>query len=467
MRPPPGQFAGHQGSLAKIALVLCPPPNFSDSPRGFLRPSSRLSLQILLLFLFVLKGKGYAQDVQTESDIAPGLTVLSVIRQLPAGPVRFWVVRAERTQGWKLGLAVADPTQTDKKRTVRAIAAQSEAAVAVNGNFFAYGGSAVGAVKAGGEWYRLPWKDRTALAWDDSGAARIDSTSGLATVQLGSITLSGVTLNGVGSSYSYANDNGYALLTPHYGATAFVPNRNVALAIQNGQVIQRYDAVPDIAPADPAAPQGRDVPIPTDGWLLIGLTDTAAATLQVPPGTAASWRVTLNPPDMDNFPTILGAGPRLVARGQVWTTEHAEEFRPDVLAAGPRTAVGWDSEGNWMLLVVDGRSALSVGLDIPDTAALFREFGAIEAMNLDGGSSTQLVIGGQLVNTPSAIDPADPTHPREVMVPNAIILRQGSAEPLPPIPQPTEPPQPNPAPGNVPGAGPTAVPATQAPTLLN
>lgn len=158
--------------------------------------------------------------------------------------------------------------------------------------------------------------------------------------------------------------------------------------------------------------------------MLIGLDEKANHTLRVEPGTPAAWSVQLSDSAADAFPDILGAGPRLLVGGEVHTTGGQEEFRPDVLAPGPRTAVGWNAAGQWLLLVVDGRQPGSVGLDLPQTAALFKELGAVEAMNLDGGSSTQLVVNGVLMNRPSALDPVDPTQAREVQVMNALTLSQ-------------------------------------------
>jgi exopolysaccharide biosynthesis protein len=77
-----------------------------------------------------------------------------------------------------------------------------------------------------------------------------------------------------------------------------------------------------------------------------------------------------------------------------------------------------------MILVADGRQPTSIGLTIPETGALFKEFGAVQAMNLDGGSSTQLAVNGQLISNPSAYDPANPLRPREVQVSNALVIRR-------------------------------------------
>lgn len=94
------------------------------------------------------------------------------------------------------------------------------------------------------------------------------------------------------------------------------------------------------------------------------------------------------------------------------------EARPSFAAARhPRTAVGYDIDsGRLWLVVVDGRQAPhSAGMTLPELAALFEALGAEEALNLDGGGSSTLVIGTAPVNRPS-----DATGERAVV--NALAL---------------------------------------------
>ena len=52
-------------------------------------------------------------------------------------------------------------------------------------------------------------------------------------------------------------------------------------------------------------------------------------------------------------------------------------------------------------MVVDGRSRSSVGYTLLELAQFMLEQGAVEAMNLDGGGSSQMIVGSQIVNAPS------------------------------------------------------------------
>ena len=68
----------------------------------------------------------------------------------------------------------------------------------------------------------------------------------------------------------------------------------------------------------------------------------------------------------------------------------------------PRTAIGQRQDGIVLFLVINGRLASSIGADMVDLTDIMENYGAYNASNLDGGSSSELVINGKIVNTPVA-----------------------------------------------------------------
>ena len=66
-----------------------------------------------------------------------------------------------------------------------------------------------------------------------------------------------------------------------------------------------------------------------------------------------------------------------------------------------RAFAGVDARGRTLLVTVDGRQEAHLGLSIPETADVERSLGMVDAVNLDGGGSTAMAIGGQLVSSPS------------------------------------------------------------------
>jgi exopolysaccharide biosynthesis protein len=94
--------------------------------------------------------------------------------------------------------------------------------------------------------------------------------------------------------------------------------------------------------------------------------------------------------------------PQLIKNGKIditWQEEKAS--KSFVETRHPRTAVAKLKDGKFLMITVDGRSESSGGLSLYDLAALLLEFGAVDAMNLDGGGSTTMFLDGKVVNKPS------------------------------------------------------------------
>lgn len=108
---------------------------------------------------------------------------------------------------------------------------------------------------------------------------------------------------------------------------------------------------------------------------------------------------------------ILGGGPQLIRKGKIDISINPEVFFgttiPDV---HPRTAAGITSEGDLILLLVDGRQLISRGVSLEELADILFELGCVDALNLDGGGSSALIVNGILLNKP-----AGTTVEREVM----------------------------------------------------
>lgn len=68
----------------------------------------------------------------------------------------------------------------------------------------------------------------------------------------------------------------------------------------------------------------------------------------------------------------------------------------------PRTAIGQIKDGIVLMLVINGRIPSSIGADLVDLTEIMENYGAYNAANLDGGSSSELVINQKIVNTPVA-----------------------------------------------------------------
>jgi hypothetical protein len=103
--------------------------------------------------------------------------------------------------------------------------------------------------------------------------------------------------------------------------------------------------------------------------------------------------------------TVVGGGPVLLQDGKIKVFNNEEMMfggkGKDNLE--PRTAMGYSADGKLIILAVQGRYAgVAEGLSLPQMAKIFQELGCVEALNLDGGGSSCLLVNGKETITPSS-----------------------------------------------------------------
>ena len=89
----------------------------------------------------------------------------------------------------------------------------------------------------------------------------------------------------------------------------------------------------------------------------------------------------------------FSVGPILVSNGSPLSTASS---------VNPRTAIGQRADGAVLMLVVDGRQAHSLGCTYDDLTEIMLDYGAVNACNLDGGSSTVFWYEDRYINSPAA-----------------------------------------------------------------
>jgi exopolysaccharide biosynthesis protein len=97
----------------------------------------------------------------------------------------------------------------------------------------------------------------------------------------------------------------------------------------------------------------------------------------------------------------LANGPLLVTKGCKTLPIRKEGLETALWSRHPRSAVGINTKGEVLLVVVDGRQEGSVGMTFDELADLMLELGAVDAMAMDGGGSAEMVVEGQIVNSPA------------------------------------------------------------------
>ncbi len=109
--------------------------------------------------------------------------------------------------------------------------------------------------------------------------------------------------------------------------------------------------------------------------------------------------------------TAIGGGPVLLQNGEIKIANNEElKFVGKAINdKHPRTAMGYTADGQLIILVVEGRNKEAGGATLVQLAQILKDLGCVEALNLDGGGSSCLLINGT-----ETIKPSDPTGQRPV-----------------------------------------------------
>lgn len=116
--------------------------------------------------------------------------------------------------------------------------------------------------------------------------------------------------------------------------------------------------------------------------------------------------------------TAIGGGPVLVQEGKIHITNQEEQMFVNGLAdLHPRTAMGYTKKNRLIILVIQGRSpGIAEGATLAEEAKILTDLGCYEALNLDGGGSSCMLVNGK-----ETIKPSDKEGQRAV--PGVFIIR--------------------------------------------
>jgi len=263
--------------------------------------------------------------------------------------------------------------------TTSIIATRHDALAGINGGYFADSGRPLGMIVIDGQLVSAPLPRRSVFAIARDRRPVIEAFEFRGRV----VTPDNAAL-WVSAVNRPPHAGGVAVYTPHYGP--LTPVLQTAAVVRSGIVR--------------AVASGR-LMIPPNGYVLaVNRADATLLTRHVRPGEPVHLSIDLAP-DLALI-TALGGGPRLVAQGRPFVPFAREWFASRLFAVrAPRTAVGITAPGKLLFVTVDGGGRRNTGMTLPELARLMVQLGAVDAMNLDGGGSATMVVGGRTVNEPS------------------------------------------------------------------
>ena len=272
---------------------------------------------------------------------------------------------------------LARPGAMEGLSSLLQLANQQQAWVAINGGYFnRVRRLPLGALKQDGRWLSGPILNRGVAAWDVRTMplfGRLQLSEWV--VGPGAMRLPVAVFN---SGYVQRGISRYtADWGPNYVALS---GSETGLLIQGGLVRQQF------GPSELDA----GVPLRGDDLLLVGRGGS-----ELPWGLGDRLQIESRPSSNLGLAThVIGGGPLLLQAGRIVLNGAAENFSSAFLSQGaPRTVLARDDRQIWLITLEGIQDS---GPSLGETAALLQQLGLQDALNLDGGSSTGLVLGGSL-----------------------------------------------------------------------
>jgi hypothetical protein len=322
--------------------------------------------------------------------IAPGLLYTRIVqRQVPR---RTFVLKLDLRKAITLDVTIADAALPSRDQ-LSDIVRRHDALAGVNGD---YGGSGnpVHPFAQDGELLH------TASALGTSFAVTVDETRALFDRPRVEVTLTDRT-NGrtftidrwnqgppaPGELVGFSPLGGTLELPPEYTCSVrLLPTGDPVLASPDG--VDRDHVVDAVACSESAMNRGGGIVISA-----APATDEATELLALAPGTPMRLHWTLG---FEGVFDAVGGAPLLLRDGEPVGRCNSGCGRQ------PRTGVGVTASGKILLVVVDGRQTRwSLGPTVAEFAEIMADLGAVTALNLDGGGSSEMVVEGEVVNRPS------------------------------------------------------------------
>ena len=326
--------------------------------------------------------------------IAPGLTLTRIAKRNP--PLRIFVLTVDLSTPLTMDVALAGPRMPARAATSD-IAKKNGAIAAVNGDFGSRDGQTTNPFERDGQLVRTSSSQGIvfALSKDEQ------------TVTIGQPTPLVTATDSDGRTWTVDRWNDGPLGVGEIGA--FTPVGGTLWPPPPATCSARLLPTAPLSPSSDGQSFEQSFTVEQRGCFETALPATGAVVLSALPasdealqllslqaGSAVTLRWSLG---FTNVWDVIGGFPILVADGQSVVGTCTTFF---CSGRNPRTGVGVTADGKILMMVVDGRQAKwSVGVSLPQFAEIFRQFGAIAALNFDGGGSTTMVVKGEVLNHPS------------------------------------------------------------------
>ena len=338
--------------------------------------------------------------------VGPGMTAAKF--DIPALPLKVSVVEMDLTNPYVvmetcLGGEKSVACETPVNMAIRNTRPGHEVVGAVNGDFFMTSPTNEVGLPLSGQVRNdelvLSSHNRACLVLDTDNKPFIDRLTFVGKVTSGDHSFSLNLVNRMRYAYENIAANQSFLFTRSYGPVTYdgsSTGRMVLLRPAEGEFRWNANGTERCVIEDIFDAQGsRTIP---EGKAILWLKGTYANQtewMNVGDVLDISFSLTLNngPQDVNIHQLIGGSNHIIMQNGQ---------FMEDWAERHPRTAIGFNADSTRLyFVVVDGRHLTSVGVTLREMKGIFDALGAVNAVNLDGGGSSCILVNDEVLNHPS------------------------------------------------------------------
>ena len=323
------------------------------------------------------------QIVKVTKDLGNGLAYTFWQDDMSGLPVRIYALTLAPDSRYELRPFSGAGAVNGRGRLVKAVAANG-ARAAVNACYFDTDGWVIGNCKWDGSFFGVDDTPRSAFIVDKEGKASIQKDLSY----LGTVSLpDGRTLTIKGLNRQRITDD-LVLFNRNYAGSTRTNEHGREVRVSKGRATE-------------VSAKGN-MRLDRESLVLSGHGANADALARVRRGDRVAIAQTLGSRLADEARLVVGGGPLLVEKGVVNVRSREESMASDIAyGRAPRTGVGVKADGTVLLMVADGRSQYSAGMSLKEFATYLKRFGAVSAVNLDGGGSSEMVLDGKIMNRPS------------------------------------------------------------------
>lgn len=350
------------------------------------------ALSLIIILMLALPGAGAAELTRDIYPVKKGVDLIKMFRYTDDGVQNISIVRADLNNENLYVKPLFSPEGSHKLKRVENLVEENHAIAGINADFFGWGeesgtGSAIGYNAADGEIITSPCitEDVAAVGVTAENEFVFDYFS-----RYISVTAPDGAVCEIKHINKYDDLSAPVLYDRHWGKYSLGSHGTLAEVVVENNVVKEIR---------------RDMPpvaIPENGYVIAGLTDITPFLIEnLHEGDEVKLTTEISP--SYNCTQVIGGGTLLIKNGMAAPNTH------NIGGRNPRSAFGVDKTGKIIYLVaVDGRGD-GIGMTLSELRDFMFEIGVYNAINFDGGGSTQLALRQEgkwdvgTVNSPSQV----------------------------------------------------------------